>query len=356
MTHRTLFTTLISTSQLRALQASGADVQIWDCSFDLMAPTAGQEAYAQGHITGAHYVHLDHDLSDKTHATDKASDNPRTPGSGGPRTPASGGSHPTGPASGGRHPTGPASGGRHPLPNRDTFATWLGHIGVTPATQVVVYDRNGCNYCGRAWWMLQWCGHANVAVLDGGWQAWQAAGGAVSAGSTAASISNADNSISSSSINSSTPKALKTPTPSHKLIEKYPLKPENTAQAAIEFVAIAVQKGSHTIIDARAAPRFRGEVEPLDPVAGHIPGALNRPFSLNMGANGLFKPAATLRAEFDALLAGRDPSKVIHHCGSGVSAVPNVLAMAIADYPPTQLFAGSWSEWSNRPDLPVAKG
>ena len=350
MTHPTSFTTLISVAQLRALQASGAQVQIWDCSFDLMAPAAGADAYAQGHIAGARYVHLENDLSDlghKTDATDKnsggqhptgpASDgrHPTSPASGGrhPTSPASDGRHPTSPASGGRHPTGPASGGRHPLPSRDKFATWLGHMGVTPATQVVVYDRNGCNYCGRAWWMLQWCGHANVAVLDGGWQAWQAAGGAVS-----------------------TPKALKTPTPSHKLTAKYPLQPANTAQAAIDFVAMAVQKGSHTIIDARAAQRFRGEVEPLDPVAGHIPGALNRPFSLNIGADGHFKPAATLRAEFDALLAGRDPSKVIHHCGSGVSAVPNVLAMAIAGYPPTQLFAGSWSEWSNRPDLPVAKG
>ena len=332
------YSTLISAAQLRELQASGADVQIWDCSFDLMAPTAGADAYAQGHIAGARYVHLDHDLSDKTHAADKASDNPRTP------------------ASGCSHPTGPASGGRHPLPNRDAFATWLGHMGVTPTIQVVVYDRNGCNYCGRAWWMLQWCGHANVAVLDGGWQAWQTAGGAVSAGSTAASISHADNSISSSSINSSTPESLKTPTPSHKLIAKYPLQAVDTAQAAIDFVASAVQKGSHTIIDARAAPRFRGEVEPLDPVAGHIPGALNRPFSLNMGADGMFKPAAALRAEFDALLAGRDASKVIHHCGSGVSAVPNILAMAIAGYPPSQLFAGSWSEWSNRADLPVARG
>jgi thiosulfate/3-mercaptopyruvate sulfurtransferase len=316
MTHPTLFTTLISTSQLRALQASGADVQIWDCSFDLMAPTAGPDAYAQGHVAGARYVHLDHDLSDKTHSTDKAS--------------------------GERHPTGPASGGRHPLPSRDTFATWLGHMGVTPATQVVVYDRNGCNYCGRAWWMLQWCGHVNVAVLDGGWQAWQTAGGAVSTSSADSAGSDIH--------------AQKTPSPSHKSTAKYPIQPVNTAQAAIDFVASAVQKGSHTIIDARAAPRFRGEVEPLDPVAGHIPGALNRPFTLNIGADGHFKPAATLRAEFDALLAGRDPSKVIHHCGSGVSAVPNVLAMAVAGYPPSQLFAGSWSEWSNRADLPVAKG
>jgi thiosulfate/3-mercaptopyruvate sulfurtransferase len=291
------YSTLISVPQLRDLQASGADLQVWDCSFDLMNPTAGPAAYAQSHIAGARYVHLDTDLSDKTPATDKT------------------------------------SGGRHPLPSRAKFAAWLGAMGVTPSTQVVVYDRNGCNYCGRAWWMLQWLGHTQVAVLDGGLQAWQAVSGAVESGEIAKNA----------------------PVPDFSL-PKYPVVQVSTAQAAIDFVAQASQKGSHTIIDARAAPRFRGEVEPLDPVAGHIPGALNRPFNLNIGADGHFKPAATLRAEFDALLAGRDPTKVIHHCGSGVSAVPNVLAMQIAGYPPTQLFAGSWSEWSNRADLPVAKG
>lgn len=130
----------------------------------------------------------------------------------------------------------------------------------------------------------------------------------------------------------------------------------STALAAINLVVDAVRAQSHTIIDARAAPRYRGEVEPLDAVAGHIPGALNRPFQQNFDASGFFKPAAQLRAEFDALLAGRDAGKVIHHCGSGVSAVPNVLAMAIAGYPPSQLFAGSWSEWSRRADLPMAQG
>ncbi len=289
-----MYSTLITPSQLQALQACGTPLQIWDCSFDLMNPTAGPEAFAQAHIAGAHYVHLDTDLSDKTAATDKA------------------------------------SGGRHPLPSRAKFAAWLGAVGITPATQVVVYDRNGVNYAGRAWWMLQWCGHAGIAVLDGGLQAWQAAGGAVATG--AAPIA----------ANFSQP--------------NYPLAQQIQAQAAIDFVANAVRSSSHAIIDARAAPRFRGEVEPLDPVAGHIPGALNRPFNLNIGEDGCFKPAAQLRAEFDALLAGRDASQVIHHCGSGVSAVPNVLAMAIAGYPPSQLFAGSWSEWSNRADLPVARG
>ena len=111
-----------------------------------------------------------------------------------------------------------------------------------------------------------------------------------------------------------------------------------------------------TLIDARAAPRYRGEVEPLDPVAGHIPGALNRPFGLNIDEQGRFKPAATLRAEFEALLAGRDPASVVHQCGSGVSALPNLLAMEVAGFAPTRLFAGSWSEWCRDPSRPVAKG
>jgi thiosulfate/3-mercaptopyruvate sulfurtransferase len=289
-----MYSTLISVSQLQALQANGAPLQVWDCSFDLMNPAAGPAAFEQVHIAGAQYAHLDTDLSDKTGANDAA------------------------------------SGGRHPLPSREKFAARLGAAGLTPSTQVVVYDRNGVNYCGRAWWMLQWCGHPAVAVLDGGLQAWQAAGGAVASG--AAPLQN----------------DITKP--------KYPLAQQNIAQAAIDYVADAARSGSHAIIDARATPRFKGEVEPLDPVAGHIPGALNRPFNLNLGADGLFKPAAVLRAEFDALLAGRDAAKVIHHCGSGVSAVPNVLAMAIAGYPPSALFAGSWSEWSNRADLPVARG
>ena len=111
-----------------------------------------------------------------------------------------------------------------------------------------------------------------------------------------------------------------------------------------------------TLIDARATQRYRGEVEPLDPVAGHIPGALNRPFGLNLDEQGLFKPAATLRAEFEALLAGRDPASVVHQCGSGVSAVPNLLAMEVAGFAPTRLFAGSWSEWCRDPARPVAQG
>jgi thiosulfate/3-mercaptopyruvate sulfurtransferase len=178
--------------------------------------------------------------------------------------------------------------------------------------------------------MLKWLGHERVAVLDGGLQAWVAAGGAVAAGSHAPQ---ADFSK-----------------------QKYPLAGINTALIAIDSVANAAQTQSHSIIDARAPARFRGEVEPIDPIAGHIPGALNRPFTMNLNEQGFFKSPAQLKAEFDALLGGRDPSQVIHHCGSGVSAVPNVLAMQIAGYPPSQLFAGSWSQWCNTPGLPIAQG
>jgi thiosulfate/3-mercaptopyruvate sulfurtransferase len=115
-------------------------------------------------------------------------------------------------------------------------------------------------------------------------------------------------------------------------------------------------RATQTLIDARAAARYRGEVEPLDPIAGHIPGALNRPFTENLNADGFFKTQEQLQQEFAHLLAGRDPATVVHHCGSGVSAVPNIFAMEIAGLGHTALYAGSWSEWSNTPGLPCAQG
>ena len=193
--------------------------------------------------------------------------------------------------------------------------------------QAVVYDRHGMNYCGRLWWMLKWLGHDAVAVLNGGWQAWVAAGGAVESGAA-------------------------TPRPASQFAVHAPL---------LDYVdAATVQarlgRATQTVIDARAPARFRGEVEPLDPVAGHLPGALNRPFNQNIGDDGLFKPAETLRAEFAALLGDRDAATVVHHCGSGVSAIPNVLAMQVAGLGASALFAGSWSEWCSDPQRPVAKG
>lgn len=289
------YTTLISVAQLQALQASTQPVMVFDCSFDLTQPGAGEQSYRAGHIAGAIYADLDRDLSHKNAtATDPA-----------------------------------ASGGRHPLPSRERCAAWLGRMGLTPEMQVVVYDRNGCNYCGRLWWMLQWVGHGAVAVLDGGWQAWQSANAACAQGM---------------------PEPLSPHAPTTFAL-RAPLRQLRTVQ----HVHAALGQSTQTILDARAAPRYRGEVEPLDRVAGHIPGALNRPFHENMAADGRFKPAALLRAEFEMLLQGRAPGSVVHQCGSGVSAVPNLLAMELA-FAGTAgaLYAGSWSEWCSDPQRPVA--
>ena len=285
-----MYTTLISAQELKALRASHTDHLIFDCTFELADPLAGYQKYLHEHLAGALHADLDHDLS--THNDDKR-----------------------------------ANGGRHPLPQRAVFSAWLQSKGVNSNTQVVVYDRNGMNYCGRMWWMLKWCGHAAVAVLDGGLQAWVAASGEVASGPDA---------------------------PTRKLAGNFALRP--ALMQLVDTHTVAANLGTRqTLIDARAPGRYRGEVEPLDPVAGHIPGALNRPFSTNLNAQGFFKSVDALRAEFNLLLGDQDPSTVVHHCGSGVSAIPNVLAMEVAGLGPTGLYAGSWSEWCNTPGLPCAK-
>lgn len=298
-----MYTTLITAEQLKAQQSGDARLMVFDCTFDLMKPEAGAQQYRAAHVPGAVYANLDTDLSAKhgvagAHGVVVAKDD-------GP----------------------PASGGRHPLPSREKFAAWLSSVGFANDMQAVVYDRNGANYCGRLWWMLKWMGHDAAAVLDGGLQGWQAAGGAVT---------NREE-------------------PSHFQSNFVAGKPLLTL-VDTRTVAKRLEQTDQTLIDARAAQRYRGEVEPLDPIAGHIPGALNRPFAENLGPDGKFKPAAQLRAEFESLLAGRDPSTVVHQCGSGVSAVPNLLAMQIAGLGPTALYAGSWSEWSNTPGLPTRQG
>ncbi|WP_066268655.1 sulfurtransferase [Hydrogenophaga palleronii] len=285
-----MHTTLISATELQQLIASATPLRLMDCSFDLMKPAAGRAQFEAEHLPGSVHVDLDEHLSNKTGA-DRA------------------------------------SGGRHPLPSRETFAARLGALGVANGMQVVVLDRAAIATSGRLWWMLKWCGHDAVAVLDGGLAAWKAAGGAVESGPAA------------------TPHATR-------FELKDPLVQTRTAGA----IAAAIGRPELTLIDARAAARFRGETEPLDPVAGHIPGALNRPFTDNLAADGRFKPAAELRADFERLLAGRDPASVVHHCGSGVSAVPNLLAMEVAGLGRSSLFPGSWSEWCNTPGLPIAQG
>jgi thiosulfate/3-mercaptopyruvate sulfurtransferase len=295
-----MYTTLISVEELKALQSGGTPLMVFDCSFDLMNPAAGEEQYRKAHIPGAVYAHLDNALSDKGTVDPDGTHHP--------------------------HPDA-ASGGRHPLPSREKFAVWLSSVGFANEMQAVVYDRNGSLYCGRLWWMLKWMGHDAVAVLDGGLQAWQASGGAVTDQEE----------------------------PSH-FQSNFRIGEPLRTLATTDTVMAGLGGKKQTLIDARATPRYKGEVEPLDPVAGHIPGALNRPFSQNLGPDGRFKPPAQLKAEFEQLLAGRDVASVVHHCGSGVSAVPNVIAMELAGLGRTALYAGSWSEWCRDPSRPVEKG
>lgn len=286
-----MYTTLIDAKKLRTLMASEAPLKLYDCSVDLMDRALGRARYEQGHIPGAIHADLETDLSDK------------------------GGSD-------------AVCGGRHPLPSRERFAAWLGRTGLQPEMQVVVCEAQGSAFSARLWWMLKWCGHEAVAVLDGGVKAWVEQGGALESGP------------------GPTPAAQAAP---------YPLREPRVTMLSGAQVASQLGSTAQTLIDARAAPRFRGEVEPLDPVAGHIPGALNRPFSDNFGPDGRFKPADLLRQEFESLLCGRDPSTVVHQCGSGVTALPNLLAMELAGLGRTILYPGSWSEWCRTPGHVTAR-
>jgi thiosulfate/3-mercaptopyruvate sulfurtransferase len=283
----THYTTLISAANLaERLAAAPGSVLIFDCRFDLADTGAGETAYADGHVSGAHYLHLDRDLS-------------------GPKT---------------------GSNGRHPLPDRAKLVETLAGYGLQQGQQVIAYDAQGGMYAARLWWLLRWLGHDSVAVLDGGLQAWQAAG--------------------------------------QPLTQDVPAKTKGNfaagAPLSVTIDAAAVQRNLTTrervVVDARAPDRYRGENETLDPVGGHIPGALNRFFKDNLTADGRFKPAHSLREEFGALLPGTAPDRVVLQCGSGVTACHNVLAMEIAGLHGAALYSGSWSEWSADPSRPVATG
>lgn len=223
--------------------------------------------------------------------------------------------------------SGPLSGtnGRHPLPDPDRLAHRLGACGIDRDTQVVAYDDAGGMYAARLWWLLRWMGHQAVAVLDGGFQAWCAAA-----------------------------KVLTTELPRATPTRYLPALQGNAVNAA--FVEQHLSSADMVLIDARSPDRFRGENENLDPVAGHIPGAINRFFKDNLGPDGRFKQASVLREEFGNLLRGRDPRKVVHQCGSGVTACHNLLAMESAGLSGARLYPGSWSEWCADPARPVATG
>jgi thiosulfate/3-mercaptopyruvate sulfurtransferase len=200
----------------------------------------------------------------------------------------------------------------------------MGRLGVAPGVAVVVYDDHGGVYASRAWWMLRWAGHTEVALLDGGRGAWRAAGGALVVGDTSREPAQGPYPVSASA-----------------------------AMGTVDTGTLAAGLDRVALLDARAPERYRGEVEPLDPVAGRIPGARNRFFKLNLGADGCFRPAAELRAEFEAAANGLP---VVHQCGSGVTACHNLLAMEVAGLDAGMLYPGSWSAWCSDASRPVARG
>ncbi|WP_395062735.1 sulfurtransferase [Paraburkholderia silvatlantica] len=283
----THYTTLISAANLHErLTAAPGSVLVFDCRFDLANPAAGENAYALGHLPGAQYLHLDRDLS-------------------GPKT---------------------GKNGRHPLPDRSALVATLLLRGLNEGQQVVTYDAQGGAYAARLWWLLRWLGHDSVAVLDGGLNAWEAAG---------------------------FPLVRDVPTPA-----RGTFKAGAPLQVTVDAQAIVRNLATHelTVVDARAADRYRGENETIDPVGGHIPGARNRFYQDNLAPDGRFKSAHALREDFVAVLPGITPEHVVLQCGSGVTACHNALAMEIAGLHGAALYPGSWSEWSADPSRPVATG
>jgi thiosulfate/3-mercaptopyruvate sulfurtransferase len=271
--------TLVSTDEL----AQHPEWRIFDCRHDLMNPALGEQQYAEAHIPGAVFAHLDKALS-----AEKTGKN-----------------------------------GRHPLPEAKAFLGWLGKRGVNLADTIVCYDGGNGAMASRLWWMLRWAGHENAAVLNGGFAKWQKEGRPVTA-----EVPQFEPGI-------------------------YAGKPKTSLFASLAFVEKKLKRAA--LLDARAPERYRGEKEPIDPVAGRIPGAKNRFNGDNVTADGTFKSAESLRAEFGKILDGRAPGEVINYCGSGVAACHNALAMEIAGLTGSRVYIGSWSEWSADPARPIAR-
>ncbi|HUG72085.1 MAG TPA: sulfurtransferase [Steroidobacteraceae bacterium] len=274
---------LITTDGLNSrLGAPG--LLIVDCRFDLADAQAGRAAYAAGHIPGAVFAAMEHDLA-------------------APR----------------------GAGGRHPLPTPREFAAVLGRWGFTAASQVIAYDQGGGAAAARLWWMLRSRGHRQVQVLDGGWAAWVASGGATE-----------------------TAVAARTPT---EVSERSFSGVLDGAQVTAALVARSI-----TLVDARAADRFAGRNESIDPVAGHVPGAVNHPYLQNLGAQQRWLEPAELRQRWAPELGAAVNRPIVMMCGSGITACHNLLALELAGHAGARLYAGSWSEWITDPARPVATG
>lgn len=275
-----------------AAHRGSPDWVLLDCRFELGKPEVGENLYREGHLPGARYAHLDRDLAS---------------------------------------PPGPAS-GRHPLPDPAAFAALASRWGIDGNTQVVTYDQGNSFYAARAWWIFRWLGHERVAVLDGGLAAWCAAGLALEQNEVHAA-----------------PRQF-TARPNADLVVD--------AAAVLRTVTRAgvAEAGGSRLVDARGADRFAGENETIDPVGGHVPGAVNHHYARNYGSDGRMRDAASLREQWLATLAGVAPGQMIAMCGSGVSACVNLLAMTHAGLGGARLYPGSWSEWVRDPSRPVARG
>ena len=282
-----MFKTLISAAELVS-HKEDSNLVVLDCRHDLMDHSAGQAAYDQGHIPGALFVNLEQHLS----AAKVGADGQFR--------------------------------GRHPLPEKENFIASLRSFGINDDSQVVVYDAQGGMYAARLWWMLRWIGHTDVAVLDGGLPAWQAAGQPLTTEVPAASTGN---------------------------ISEQRL----TMALTVDVIQVLgnISSAAKTLVDARAADRFRGENETIDPVGGHIPGAKNRFFKDNLQADGRFKSAEQLQQEWSVIVG--DASRAIMQCGSGVTACHNLLALEVAGMHGAVLYPGSWSEWCADSGRPVER-
>jgi thiosulfate/3-mercaptopyruvate sulfurtransferase len=277
------FTTLVSADQL-ARHLHDPQWVVFDCRFALTRPESGRQAYAKGHIPGARYAHLNHDLSGAVTAVS----------------------------------------GRHPLPDASVLARKLGLWGVDKRKQVVVYDDSFGAMAVRLWWLLRWLGHDAVALLDGGFPSWAKQG-----------------------------RELTAENPDIHSAVFHPL--ADDALWIDSAGVLEALRSERVVVDARAEERFLGLMEPLDKVAGHIPGSINSPFEDNLDMRGHFLPAEELRAHYESLLHGASPGEVIHMCGSGVTACHNLLALEIAGMPGGKLYAGSWSEWITDPSRPIVQ-
>jgi thiosulfate/3-mercaptopyruvate sulfurtransferase len=278
-------TTLLSPDSLKN-HLSDPDWAIFDCRFGLADTKKGRWDYLESHIPGAVYVHLEEELSG---------------------------------------PIIPGVTGRHPLPELDFVVEKFSELGIDEAVQVVVYDDTGGFIASRLWWMCRWLGHPAAAVLDGGWQAWRAAGYPVESGKT------------------------------NRAPRNFVPKPRPELRIEADEILEHLEDRSWKVIDSRTEVRYRGEEEPIDPVAGRIPGALNAPNAENIGSNGFYLSREVLRDRFNELLAGTSPEKTVFYCGSGVSAARNLLAMAHAGLGDGRLYVGSWSDWITDPNRPITR-